>query len=104
MLNRLQTWLAQPAFPRTWWTAPPFHTGLQGEHNDTLGLLAAHLCFQRDLLPRLFASLGASLSSDGGEAAGRATLAAGALQPTMAQAALLGLLCEEAQDMPQAQG
>lgn len=76
----------------------------QGEHNDTLGLLAAHLCFQRDLLPRLFASLGASLSSDGGEAAGRATLAAGALQPTMAQAALLGLLCEEAQDMPQAQG
>ncbi|KAL4436610.1 hypothetical protein ABPG75_003749 [Micractinium tetrahymenae] len=68
----------------------------QGEHNDTLGLLAAHLCFERDLLPRLWASLGASLD-DGAATAGK-------LQPTMAQAALLGLLCDEAQDTPQAQG
>lgn len=77
--------------------APPLLPGLQGEYNDTLGLLAAHLCFARDLLPSLFASLGASLECGGG-----AGPAGGTLQPSMAQVALLGLLCEEAQGMPQA--
>ncbi len=83
--------------------APP---GSQGQHNDTLGLLVAHLCFQRDLMPSLFTSLGAGpRPGDGeGEAASGAALAAVAVQPTMAQSALLGLLCEEAQEVLQARG
>ncbi|KAL4444556.1 hypothetical protein ABPG77_002373 [Micractinium sp. CCAP 211/92] len=78
----------------------------QGQHNDTLGLLVAHLCFQRDLMPSLFTSLGAGpRPGDGeGEAASGAALAAVAVQPTMAQSALLGLLCEEAQEVLQARG
>jgi len=88
---------------------------LQDEHNDTLGLLAAHLCFQQDLLPQLFASLGAGSDqdgTDGGSAAGSTAgeaestalaLAAAVQQPTLAQAELLELLCTEAHDMPQAQ-
>lgn len=92
---------------------PPIHANpdtslasVQGEHNDTLGLLVAHLCFQQDLLPQLFASLGPSPVPEGqahsGCAAPGAQPGGDVLQPTMAQAALLELLCAEAQDLPQA--
>lgn len=76
---------------------------LQGEHNDNLCLLAAHLAFRHDLLPALFDSLGASGSSGVEQLDGDGALALGstAPQPTMAQVVLLESLCAEAHEMPQ---
>ena len=78
--------------------------------NDNLGLLAAYLCFQRGLLPTLFHALGPEPEQANGNGTGSSeaqgaggAVASAAVQPTMAQVALLEVLGAEAHEMPQQQ-
>jgi hypothetical protein len=63
-------------------------------------LLAAHLCFAQDLLPNLFQSVGPNPVDSGTSSSGSY---ANTLQPTLAQATLLHVLCAEAHEMPEAE-
>lgn len=74
---------------------------VQGEHNDNLSLLAAHLAFRRDQLPALFDSLGGGNGSEGEQPGSALALGSSAPHPTMAQVALLEALCAEAHEMAQ---
>lgn len=74
---------------------------VQGGHNDNLSLLAAHLAFRRDLLPALFDSLGGGNGSEGKQPGSALALGSSAPHPTMAQVALLEVLCAEAHEMAQ---
>lgn len=79
---------------------------MQGEHNDNLCLLAAHLAFRHNLLPTLFDSVGSGSGieqHDADTSALQPGSSSSVPQPTMAQVALLEALCAEAHEMPQLQ-